>query len=225
MKKALVAAILGVAGSVATTYGQGVVQFNNYQSYVYNPVRYNSSAGSAPAGDAGENVNDPNVEVALFYALGTYSSVGSFLTAAGSAVGTTFIDTTKNSGGTYGAGTPGGYYDDSSPITLAGWSSTTAATATFYVEAWETSGTYAGGGTYTNSLLTGASGLWTETTAVTESGANPGTYGIVPSADPSDTFLSGPPTTIMSTVPEPTTLALAGLGGLASLVAFRRKQS
>jgi hypothetical protein len=35
----------------------------------------------------------------------------------------------------------------------------------------------------------------------------------------------GMPALVVSPVPEPTTLALAGLGGLASLVAFRRKQS
>jgi len=35
----------------------------------------------------------------------------------------------------------------------------------------------------------------------------------------------GPVTVSVAPVPEPTTLALAGLGGLASLVAFRRKQS
>jgi len=223
MKKALVAAILGIAGSVATSYGQGVILFNNYSSTPYNAVVYNSSAASAPAGNAGKNVNDSGVELQLFYALGTYSTVSSFLTAAGSAVGTTFIDTGLNQAGSFGAaGTPGGYYDDATTITLAGWSSTTAATATFYVEAFETTGTFAGGGTFATSLLTGASGLWTETTAPTGS-AN----GIQPSSNPPEPFAGGPPTTVMSTVsvPEPTTLALAGLGSLASLVAFRRKKA
>jgi len=43
---------------------------------------------------------------------------------------------------------------------------------------------------------------------------------------PAGNFSTMPSFTLqVSSVPEPTTLALAGLGGLASLVAFRRKQS
>jgi len=220
MKRALIAAILGVAGSVATTYGQGVILFNNYSSTPYNPVVYNSNPALAPAGLAGDNVNDSGVELQLFYALGTFGSVNSFLTAAGSAVGTTFIDTGLNQTAGFGATGPGGYYDDATTIALAGWNASTAATATFYVEAFETTGIYAGGGTYANSLLTGASGLWTETTAPTGS-AN----GIQPSSNPPEPFASGPPETVMTVVvPEPTTLALAGLGG-AALLAFRRKKA
>jgi len=221
MKRALIASILGVAGSVVTTYGQGQITFNNYISTLYNPVVYNSNPSLAPAGLAGDNVDDANVEVQLFYAVGTFGSVGSFLSSA-TAGATSFIDPAANASGTYGqGGVAGGYYEDSTPQTLVGWNAVSAATVTFLVEAWETSGTYAGDGTYAHSLLEGNSGLWTETTA-----ANASANGIQSTANQATGFLSGPPTTTISivSVPEPTTLALAGLGSLVSLVAFRRKQ-
>src|SRR5690348_16445924 len=102
MKKILIASVLGLAGSVATSFGQGVIQFNNYSSFHYNPVIYQN----------GNNVNSGTVELALFYALGTYADLGSFMTAA-SQVGTTFIDTTANQAGAYGGTGPGGYYQSS----------------------------------------------------------------------------------------------------------------
>jgi len=42
---------------------------------------------------------------------------------------------------------------------------------------------------------------------------------------PAGFFTALPGNIVLTPTPEPTTLALAGLGGLASLVAFRRKQS
>jgi hypothetical protein len=210
MKKALVASILGLAGSIATTYGQGIIQFNNYSSAVYNPVVYGAGSGQT----VGSNVNNPAVEVALFYALGTYSSTASFLASA-SQVATTFIDPAVNASGTYGSG-PGGFYDSSASVSLAGW--TSAATATFLVEGWL-------GSSYANASLNGQTALWTEVADTGLSSTLTG-YGIVPSSvGAAGTFLSGPPTLTLTPTPEPTTLALAGLGGLASLVAFRRKQS
>jgi hypothetical protein len=48
---------------------------------------------------------------------------------------------------------------------------------------------------------------------------------IATSPSPAGFFTALPGSTVLLPVPEPTTLALAGLGGLASLVAFRRKQA
>jgi hypothetical protein len=61
----------------------------------------------------------------------------------------------------------------------------------------------------------GRSGAWTESSIIASSAVPAGNFGdngVMPN------FLVAP-------VPEPTTLALAGLGGLASLVALRRKQA
>jgi len=217
MKKAIVASVLGLAASVATTFGQGIVQFNNYVSSTFQAVTY----GAGVAGHtAGANVDNANVEVALFYALGNLTSdtTSQFLTAAGSAVGTTFIDTTLNTLATYGGTGPGGYYDDGTTITLAGW--TTSSTATFMIEAWDSTG----GATFsTPGTLEGTSALWTETVDATYPASLSG-YGIVPSSVGSPEPMLNGPLGVVMTVPEPTTLALAGLGSLASLVAFRRKQ-
>jgi hypothetical protein len=62
----------------------------------------------------------------------------------------------------------------------------------------------------------GRSGSFTESTIASSASASPNFFGD-----------NGPgmPNFSVSPVPEPTTLALAGLGGLASLVAFRRKQA
>jgi hypothetical protein len=212
MKRSIIAAILGVAASVATTYGQGIILFNNYASHNYNPV----------VTTLGANVASPTVEVALFYVLGnaTGDTTSQFLTAAGSAVATTFIDPTLNSAGSYGGTGPGGYYDDGTAVSLASW--TTSQTATFMVEAWDTTA----GGTYTTAgNLIGTSALWTEVVDPGYASSTLTGYGIIPSSlgAPAEFMNTGMPTLVMS-VPEPTALALAGLGGLASLMAFRRKQ-
>jgi hypothetical protein len=132
MKKAIVASILGLAGSIATTYGQGIILFDNYDSKTFQPVVYGAGVNGQVAGS---NVNSPTVEVALFYALGTYSSVSSFMSAATDVL-TTSIDTTKNNPNQGFGGTgPGGYYDDGTAAVLPGW--TTSQTATFLTEGWE----------------------------------------------------------------------------------------
>ena len=215
MKKIIVASILGLAGSLATTYGQGIILFNNYATTSYQPVVY----GAGVTGHtAGSNVNNAGATISLLYALGTYSSVSSFLAAA-TTVATTTIDTTANAGGNFmgnpvvGTGGPGGYYDDSTPATLAGW--TTTSTATFLVEGSLLNGTQ---------QLSGTGSLWTEVVDPGYGTTLTG-YGIVPSTSVAGFFANGPSSLVLAPVPEPTTLALAGLGGLASLVALRRKQA
>jgi hypothetical protein len=212
MKKVIVASILGLAGSVATTYGQGIILFDNYDSTTFQPVLY----GSGVTGQAaGANVNNASATISLLYALGTYSSVSSFLAAA-TTVATTPIDPTKNNPNAGFGGTgPGGYYDDGTAVVLPGW--TTSATATFLTE-----GSLLNG----SQPLSGMSSLWTEVVDPGYATASLTGFGIVPQAVLVAGFMNGGPTELtLSPVPEPTTLALAGLGGLASLVALRRKQA
>jgi len=69
-------------------------------------------------------------------------------------------------------------------------------------------------------------GLWSSLSAQTGNSTyifTEASIQALPSPAGGFTALSGP--IILTPTPEPTTLALAGLGGLASLVAFRRKQS
>jgi len=196
MKKTLVSAILGLA-ACAASYGQGVVQFNNYQSTTYQQVKY--QANNAP-------VTSTTLEVQLFWALGSFADQTSFDAAKNAGV-TTFIDSTKNFNG-------GGYYAGGNQL-LAGW--TAGQTVTFQVQGWETSPAKGGAATFATSGATGKTALWQEVAAATGSG-----NGIQPSSNPATFFNAGPPTLLIA-VPEPSIFALSGLGA-AALMLFRRKK-
>jgi hypothetical protein len=207
MKKTLVASILGL-GLSATAFGQGVVQFNNYQSTSFQQVSYgNDAATQAALGAlAGTPVTDPGVEVQLFWALGTFANQAAFNAAANAGV-TTFINPLFTYQG-------GGYYGGPNQ-TLTGW--TPAQTVTFEVEAWQTTGPH-GGATFGQSGLSGVSGLWTEVAA-----ANSAANGIQPAANPATFFNGGPPAMSIAIVPEPSVFALSGIGA-AALMLIRRKK-
>ena len=109
MKKAIVASVLGIALSGHAAFGDvGQIIFNNYNSTIYNPVVWASDMDLL---NANKNVDDPNVEVQLFYAYGTYTDVHTFLAAATPGL-TTFINPNLNPTGQYGTdittGSPGG---------------------------------------------------------------------------------------------------------------------
>jgi len=214
MKKAIVLSILGITASGISAFGQGAINFGNYSSASYEPVYYNPTASSAPAGLAGKNANTPTTEVQLFYAIGnlTGDSTSAFLAAATAGV-TTFITTSYNGAGSYmglpatSTGGVGGYFSPVEQI-IAGWSS---GPVTFLAQAWETAGPN-GGATYAASHLSGESALWMETDVVSTTGAPP----------PTPAFANNPAIELSLSVPEPTTMALGGLG-LAALMFFRRK--
>jgi hypothetical protein len=81
---------------------------------------------------------------------------------------------------------------------------------TFEIQGWTTDG----GTTFANAAWSTLNSpyMWTETSIPT-------------SPSPAGSFAGLNGNIILTPTPEPTTLALAGLGGLASLVAFRRKQA
>ena len=74
MKKAIVLSILGIAASGLLPSGKVPFTFGNYPRRSYQPVYYNPSAGSAPAGLAGMNANNSNAEIQLFYVLGNQTA-------------------------------------------------------------------------------------------------------------------------------------------------------
>jgi len=103
MKRALIASILGLAASVASTFGQGQVYFNNYTTFsgVGAPVYMPNGTTAVPAG----------FTVQLYWAVGTVvDNNGPLGAAIGSLVGTTTIGTAEVAGqaGYYDGGTIGG---------------------------------------------------------------------------------------------------------------------
>lgn len=203
MKRALVAAILGMTACV-TSYGQGVIQFNNYQSTTFQQVKYANNAALLAL--SGQAVVSPTVQLQLFWAVGTFVDTATFLGAATAGV-TTFINPTFSYQG-------GGYYNGPNQ-TLAGWNAISAPNVTFMVRAWESTG----GLTYANANIKGQSTLWTE-----GPGADANSKGIQPAANPAQYFNVGPPAMTIDLVPEPTSLALVGLG-LGSMLFARRRQA
>jgi len=105
--------------------------------------------------------------------------------------------------GVLGVTYSGGFFSAANPVTVA-----TSGQITFEVVAFN-------GSTYANSTIRGRSGSFTMTGL---NAAPAPTNGLGDNGQAMPNFYVAP-------VPEPTTLALAGLGGLASLVALRRKQA
>jgi PEP-CTERM motif len=197
MKKQVLASVLGVAGLLGLTASSyGQAQIF-FDNYVASPYYNVQYAGTGVA--AGTEVS-----VELGYAVGAGQTTGFTLLPA--------TITTINPAASQpnnGVGPAVGGWFDGPIATLTGVGSGQA--ATLEVLAWTTTG----GTTFANAAFTGTL-IWTEP------GATLGGNGL-----PASNFTAMPGSVILNptVVPEPTTLALAGLGSLASLVALRRKQS
>jgi len=210
MKRAIVASILGLAASGIAAFGQGTIVFNNYLSSNYNSDTVMWGAGSGHT--VGTQVDTASVTVQLFYALGNVSSdtTAQFLAAA-TAGNTAPISTSINSGGSYGGGHgPGGYYSGGNQL-INGWAS---GPVTFAVEAWDTTT----GATYAAAAVKGISALFVAQDDTTGAAGR----GVRPSALPAEDFANMAGVTLTA-VPEPTTLAFAGMGMLSLLALARRK--
>jgi hypothetical protein len=204
MKKSIVMAVLGMTAAAASSYGQGSVFFS---SYIANAgVGASATYFNGASGTAGTLCGIP-LTAQLYYALGTVSdpvsanatSIMSAVTGLGSLSGATAA--LDNSGAAVGG--PGLGFFDGGTVLIPGY---TSGAVTFEVVV---------SGTYLGQQFVGRSGSWTES-SIPGPGLPAGSFGdhgVMPNMF------------VATTVPEPTTLALAGLGGLASLVAFRRKQA
>ena len=184
MKRALVASILGIAASVASSYGQANILFDTYLSSPFAIVQWSSNPALAPAGRAGSATTAGEFVANLLWTYGTTTG------SAGLAVPTT------GDVGTYGSGFI--MY----PNVVSTAANFPGGPINFTIQVWQ-------GADYASAMAKGEVS-WTE-----PSGA------FVP-AGPASAF-TALPGNIIVTVPEPSTLALAGLGAAAMLI-FRRRQ-
>jgi hypothetical protein len=196
MKRSIFIAVLGM-GSLAVSYGQGYVNFNNYYSSSQTTGIIYGNGPSAGLG-AGHEIlvtllygATTDTLISQLTALSYSGSSGESPAIAGGQGGTTLPGVVQGAGpGVFNGGSvqvPGG---------------------TSFAFALEATGIL-NGQTYIgfSPIFIGTTATGTAPVPQLPAGLQQGTVDIT------------------TTVPEPTTLALAGLGGLASLVALRRKQA
>lgn len=226
MKKAIVASVLGIAGSLAmvsTSHAQGTVYFQNYTSAANAttldaPVTFASNGTVAVGGTgtanqavtAGWGVGS-EFNAALLYSIGntgTYTlltqsnSGATFAGPAGYPAGFTFGNTADGTTGGRSGANPG--YFLGAGITIPNY---TTGSIAFIVEAYN-------GSTYAASV---GAGLWRGESAALvlpsiATGTNPTGY------------LTGLSGFTVTSVPEPSTFAFAGMGLFSLLAMARRKK-
>jgi len=196
MKKSLILGIIGAGALSTVAFGQGI-QSGNYSGDsgpIGAPIVY--AANNVPAGDAGLAIGS-EFSGELSYFNGTsYVAIPSSITPFGSLPVVADGDTGDVAG-----------YQVAVNILIPGWSAGSVS-----VE-WNVFNT-AVDGTYAIGAITGSSGPFTITPVSSA----------LPDYPDFSTGTGYSAFTVAAAVPEPTTLALAGLGSLISLVAFRRKQ-
>jgi hypothetical protein len=189
MKRALIATILGLAASVASSYGQASYIFDTYLGVANGApanagfVQWTSTASLAPAGENGQNVLDSELfkgDLLWSVASGPGAGSGDLGLAIAVTGGEIQQNTQVQFDPTYVSGTP----------------------ITFTIEAFN-------GANYASSSAKGSL-VWTDS-AGEVLGTGYKTLGLTA------------PIVVANAVPEPTTLALAGLGA-AGLLMFRKRQ-
>jgi hypothetical protein len=202
MKKSLIFAALGVAATAATSMGEGYVVFSSYAA--------NGGIGPRTTIYGTSTLLNSTWTAGLYYAIGTVSdpvnnslaaSIDSLPTGMTLYTGQNATAAYANSG--WAKGLLG--YFDGSVLTIPGY---TSGPITFEVVAYQ-------GTDYASATSRGRSGSFTMT-SIQSSAVAPSNFG--------DNGQPMPNFDVVS-VPEPSTLALAGLGGVGMLLAMRRKKS
>ena len=201
MKKSVLIALFGAASIAA--YGQGQIIFDNYAGTQSQVVRYSAGLGGATVGS--------EFNVGLLYFIGTSPSDLAPNTGAMTAFNSGNPVTTLGLGQSGDGGTYAGWFTGLQQ-TIPGVTAGTAGNVSFVVEAFN-------GTTYANSTIRGQSAIFNAPT-YTGSGPIPDMGAVIPQ-DGGTFFTVGS----VAPVPEPSSLALAGLGGFGMLMAFRRKQA
>lgn len=202
MKKALVAALLGIALNVTSSHAQGYIAMHSYIVVGGTPVFSAVTYGPGSGAKTGQNVgNGSSFKADLLYSL--TGAPGSFQLAAGSQTGFWPGSADGGSPTTDGAGVFFG-----PTVTIPGY---TSGSVSFIVEAYNGS-SYGQVGSYN-----GQSAPFSIASLQTNPLLTPGDV-----LNASGTTVNGMQPFVV-TVPEPSIFALAGLGA-AGLMAFRRKK-
>lgn len=208
MKKSLLLGILGAAAVTLSSHGQGILILQNYQTPTASPyVNYGNNVPangvSGALGAAGTPINSATGWTAGFYW----------------AAGTVSVPSDPSQSGNI-----------SSLLTLATGGGSTAAVAGPAV--FNTAGAYAATSSYTTTGVAGGATITMETTVY--SGSSYGSasyrghsdaYQLVVGSPTGNPTVTGPatPAFSVSPVPEPSILALSGIGA-AALALIRRKK-
>jgi hypothetical protein len=207
MKKSVLLGILGLAAGMATSYGQGYITLDNYSSGANTTaITYGANVpANGVSGALGSGPLNTAWTVGLYFVGGTSGlseAAGTGIPSATLALGTGTGSTAQVGVNTFGNL---GFY---ASVPAFNTGSILNTTATLEIVVYDTAD-----GSYADAHYRGHSAAFSMGTVSASSGS-PSYVG-----DFSSSAFSVAP------VPEPTTLALAGLGGLASLVALRRKQA
>jgi hypothetical protein len=203
MKKSLILAALGIAATAATSMGEGYVAFSSYAA--------NGGIGPAATIYGTSTLLNSTWTAGLYFAIGTVSdpvnnslaaSIDSLPTGMTLYTGPNATAAYANSGWAKGLF---GYFDGG-VLTIPDY---TSGPITFEVVAYQ-------GTDYASATSRGRSGSFTMTSIQTSADPFPSNFG--------DNGQPMPHFDVVS-VPEPSTLALAGLGGVGMLLAMRRKKA
>lgn len=210
MKKSLILGLLGLAVSVASSFGQGFIALDNYDSTVHPLVTYGNNV---PANGIGGGPGTPGSGLLAGWTVGLYFAQGNVTGSVGSDP-TGIADPATLGGGlllatgpgstaavfTSTFGTPGQFF---TPNTFQASAAAPGSTVTIMLIAYS-------GADYASAAYRGHSSAFTMTTAA----------GNAPVPNYIGDFMSS---FSVQQVPEPSTFALAGLGAAAMLIIRRRK--
>ena len=205
IKKSLMLGIVSLAAGLATAYGQGWITLDNYESGGA-PVIYGANVpANGVSGAFGSGYLNGNWTVGLYFVGGTTGlsqAAGSDMPDSSLALGTGTGSTT-----TFASPQVGSLWGFYNSIPSFNSGSILNTTITLEVVVYDTAD-----GSYANARYRGHSAAFSMPTVPDTSGTPSYNGAYMP-----------PGTMVVEAVPEPTTLALGGLG-LASLLLFRRKQ-